>query len=34
MDKPWCRFTATPIVAIQERVAIATSAMAFRDAVS
>lgn len=31
---PWCRFTATPIVPIQERVAIATAAIAFRDSVS
>ena len=30
---PWCRFTATPIVPIQERVALATGAIAFRDSV-
>ena len=31
---PWCRFTATPIVPIQERAAIATGAMTLRDSVA
>jgi hypothetical protein len=30
---PWCRFTATPIVTIQERVALAHAAIDFRDSV-
>ena len=31
---PWCRFTVTPIVPIQERATVATAAIAFRDSVS
>ncbi len=31
---PWCRFTATPIVPIEERVAISTAAIAFRGSVT